>query len=109
MKLERIAGVLQTWDFDRRAFALVALGIIAVTLSVLLLSAAGIYAMMSFAVSRQRREIGIRTALGADARRIVSGIFGRATAQLGAGIAGGWALPRHSNGWDPGGRWATTR
>ena len=55
--------------------------------SVLLLSAAGIYAMMSFTVARRRREIGIRAALGADARRILAGIFRRAAAQLAAGVA----------------------
>lgn len=49
----------------------IALAIGAVTLSVVLLSAAGIHAMMSFTVARRRREIGIRAARGGvhDARR----------------------------------------
>lgn len=55
-------------------------------LSVLLLSAAGIYAMMSFTVARRRREIGIRSALGADSRRVLGSIFARASAQIIAGI-----------------------
>lgn len=38
-----------------------ALGIAAVTLSVLLLSMAGIHAHMSFTVTQRQREIGIRT------------------------------------------------
>jgi ABC-type antimicrobial peptide transport system permease subunit len=59
---------------------------------VLLLSAAGIYSMMSFTIARRRREIGIRTALGANARRVLAGIFGRAIAQLGAGIVTGVAI-----------------
>jgi putative ABC transport system permease protein len=92
LKLERVNGVLPAWNSEGMAFRLIALGIIAGTASVLLLSAAGIYAMMSFTVSRRRREIGIRAALGADARRVVTGIFGRAGAQLGAGIAGGLAI-----------------
>jgi ABC-type antimicrobial peptide transport system permease subunit len=66
--------------------------IVAVALSVLLLSAAGIYAMMSFTVAKRRREIGIRAALGADPRRILTGIFARAAAQLGAGVLAGLAL-----------------
>jgi ABC-type antimicrobial peptide transport system permease subunit len=56
-----------------------------ITLSVLLLSAAGISAMMSFAVTRRRREIGIRTALGASRTRVIASIFARSTGQLGVG------------------------
>ena len=57
-----------------------------VSASVLLLSAAGIYALMSFAVVQRRREIGIRIALGADRRRILSSIFVRAMCQLAIGV-----------------------
>ena len=60
-------------------------------LSVMVLSAAGIYSLMSFTVARRRREIGIRSALGADPARMLVGIFSRAFAQLGAGAAIGMA------------------
>lgn len=70
----------------------VAWSIAAVTVSVLLLSAAGVYAMMSFTVARRRREIGIRAALGASPRRVLGGIFARASAQLGAGVLAGLVL-----------------
>lgn len=70
----------------------VAWAVAAVTFSVLLLSAAGIYAMTSFTVARRRREIGIRTALGASPRRLLAGIFARASAQLGAGVLAGLVL-----------------
>lgn len=103
LKLERVNGVLPAWNNERLAFRLIALAIIAGTASVLLLSAAGIYAMMSFTVSRRRREIGIRAALGADARRVVTGVFGRAGAQLGAGIAVGLAMASALEWLGPGG------
>jgi hypothetical protein len=64
----------------------------AVTLSVLMLSSAGIYALMSFTVSQRRKEIGIRMALGAEWKRIVGGIFSRALGQLGLGATLGAAL-----------------
>jgi predicted permease len=56
------------------------------------LSLAGIYAVMSFTVARRTREIGIRSALGADARRVVASIFARPLAQVGAGVALGGVL-----------------
>jgi len=58
-----------------------------ISLSVLLLSSAGIYALMSFTVSQRRREIGIRIALGAERKRIIVGIFSRALGQLAVGAA----------------------
>jgi putative ABC transport system permease protein len=63
-----------------------------VTLSVLLLSAAGISAMMSFAVTRRYREIGIRLALGASRRQVLQTIFSRSALQLALGLAVGVAL-----------------
>ncbi len=57
-----------------------------VLVSVLLLSAAGIYALMSFTVTQRRREIGIRNALGARPRRLLGGIFARALRQLTLGV-----------------------
>jgi putative ABC transport system permease protein len=59
---------------------------------VLLLSATGIHALMSFTVARRTREIGIRAALGASPRRIVGGIFSRALLQTSAGVLAGSAL-----------------
>ena len=103
LKLERVNGVLPAWNSERSAFRVMAAAIIAGALSVLRLSAAGSYAMLSFTVSRRRREIGIRAALGADARRVVTGIFGRAGAQLGAGIAVGVATASAFEWLGPGG------
>jgi predicted permease len=57
----------------------------AVTGSVLLLSAAGLYALMAFTVAQRRREIGIRSALGAPRGQLVAAVFRRAFWQIGAG------------------------
>lgn len=59
---------------------------------VLLLSATGIHALMSFTVTRRTREIGIRAALGAHPQRIVATIFSRALLQIGLGVVAGSAL-----------------
>ncbi|HVL68627.1 MAG TPA: ABC transporter permease [Vicinamibacterales bacterium] len=92
LKLHRLSTVVAEIDRERKVLRGIAFGVISVTASVLLLSAAGIYAMMSFTVARRRREIGIRTALGADARRVLLGVFGRAGAQIGGGILLGLSM-----------------
>jgi predicted permease len=51
-----------------------------------LLSLAGIYAVLSFIVSKRTREIGVRVAVGASPRRIVTTIFRRPLTQVSAGI-----------------------
>jgi ABC-type antimicrobial peptide transport system permease subunit len=56
------------------------------------LSAAGLYALVSFTVSERQHEIGIRTALGARSGRIVRSIVGRALLQVAVGIALGAAV-----------------
>jgi putative ABC transport system permease protein len=71
---------------------LMVLGSSLVILTALLLSAAGIYAMMSFTVSQRRKEIGIRAAMGADAGQLLRSIFTRAALQLAAGIVLGTVL-----------------
>jgi putative ABC transport system permease protein len=71
-------------------FSVIMVGL--VTLSVLLLSAVGISAMMSFVVTRRYREIGIRLALGASRGQVVQTIFSRAVLQLALGLAVGLAL-----------------
>ena len=56
----------------------------------LLLSTAGIYALISFTLARRTREIGIRVALGASPRRIITTVFARAFVQIGLGVAAGF-------------------
>ncbi|MEX2572392.1 MAG: ABC transporter permease [Gemmatimonadota bacterium] len=58
----------------------------------LLLSLAGIYAVLSFTVARRTREIGVRVALGANRSRVLTGIFRRPLMQVGAGIMVGFLI-----------------
>ena len=58
----------------------------------LALSGSGTYALMSFTVVQRRREIGIRTALGAQRSNIVRTIARRALVQLGVGAMLGTSI-----------------
>jgi len=58
----------------------------------LILSLAGIYAVMSFTVSRRTREIGVRIALGASPRRVIAAVFRRPLTQVGLGVVAGGGL-----------------
>ncbi len=63
-----------------------AAGLGLVILSVLLLSTAGVFSLMSFNVTQRRREIGIRSALGATRRRVLASVMARSVRQLGTGV-----------------------
>lgn len=92
LRLERIAALDDSLH-DRLLELRVMIGMVAlVALSVLLLSAAGIYALISFTITRRRREIGIRAALGAGSRQVISGVLSRAMGQIGAGIVVGLGI-----------------
>ena len=64
----------------------------------LLLSAIGTYGLISYTVAQQRKEIGVRMALGAQGKTIVGDVLGRGMKLAGfgavVGVAGSLALTR---------------
>ena len=58
----------------------------------IVLSLAGIYAVLSFTVARRTREIGVRVALGASRRRVVVATFRRPLMQVALGVVIGTAI-----------------
>jgi predicted permease len=85
-RMDRIADdLVWTWEMFMRAT-------LVMTAVALLLSLAGIYAVLSFTVARRTREIGVRVALGANRRTVITAVFRRPLTQVGIGIAVGAAL-----------------
>ena len=91
LRLSSVKSLSDVYHQEQMGMHWGAFGLGLVTLSVVMLSAAGIYALMSVAVTRQRKEIGIRIALGADRGGILRSIFKRAFVQLAVGVALGLA------------------
>ena len=89
LQLTEVGVLSRRFDQVRAMMRSVAWATALVTMSVLLLSAAGIYALMSFTVAQRTREIGIRTALGAPPRRLMLNVCGRAAWQVIAGVVVG--------------------
>ena len=77
-------------EHRRMMFAAAAFG--SVLLVALVFSAASLYALMAVTVQRRTREIGIRMALGANARGVLRAVFARAGRQVGGGLAAGNAI-----------------
>lgn len=92
LRLDAVAR-MDTLSDREIAFAMFWVRLLAVVSAVaMLLSMAGIYAVMSFTVARRTREIGIRVALGASRRRVVAAVFARPLTQVGLGIVAGGVL-----------------
>jgi ABC-type antimicrobial peptide transport system permease subunit len=88
--------IVQSWSdslagplFPARA-ATVALG--AMGLLATMLAATGIFGMAAYNVSRRKKELGIRVALGARAKHVVSAAVGRPIVLLGLGSLAGLLL-----------------
>jgi predicted permease len=73
---------------DQGLISMVLIGI-AVVLLIVGLSAASLYALMSVAVALRTREIGIRVAIGANPRAVLTSLFRRVAVQVGIGVVAG--------------------
>lgn len=87
LRLSAVGTAEDAWRPAHQGERLGAWIFMAVAGIVLMLSVAGIYALMSFTVSRRTREIAIRTAIGARQGQIVGTVFRRAFLQLLVGVA----------------------
>jgi len=82
----RLEDNLELWRAPSRIVAILSaiLGVLA-----LVLASMGVYGMVSYAVSRRIREIGIRMALGADGREVMHWVLRRALRPVAVGVAVG--------------------
>ncbi len=82
-----LKGYLQSFSYSGPEFSLFVLGIFA---SIgLVLVGIGTYSVISYSVSRQAREIGIRMALGADASQVFRMVLSKSGLVVVIGIAAG--------------------
>jgi hypothetical protein len=77
---------------DASGIQIMALSIGALGTLALILSAAGLYAVMAYVVQLRRREIGVRMAMGAEPRRIARMVLRQSLGIVGAGVLAGLAI-----------------
>jgi hypothetical protein len=87
--MDRMDGVTDDLIWFNRLWMRMTIGLTSIAL---LLSLAGIYAVLSYTVARRTREIGVRVALGASSRRIITSIFRRPLVQVAIGVIAGTVL-----------------
>ena len=92
LQLEEIRTLEDAGREERVFLSGVALALTAMGGMALLLSIVGIYALLSFMVTRRTREIGIRVALGATSWQVLRSITGGALVYLAIGGVLGSAL-----------------
>jgi ABC-type antimicrobial peptide transport system permease subunit len=84
--IREVVGII-AWTFGAFSVAASLLGIVG-----LLLAFSGTYAVVAFLVTQRTREFGIRMALGATVRQIVSGMLSETLRTASIGLAGGLAI-----------------
>ncbi|MCM2255332.1 MAG: ABC transporter permease [Vicinamibacteria bacterium] len=101
LRLSDLRTLEDVYTENERDDNLSAYALAAATTSVLLLSAAGIHALMSFTIHRKRREIGIRSALGARPQRLLLDVSRQALVQVGLGALLGGSVAMALAYWIP--------
>jgi putative ABC transport system permease protein len=94
-EIETMARVIerQTWFYTVFGTFFMAFGF-----SALFLAAAGLYGVMSFAVTQRTREMGVRVALGARGTQLIALIMRKSVVQLGIGLFLGLAVALLASG-----------
>ena len=83
----------QTWFYTVFGTFFMAFGVCA-----LFLAAAGLYGVMSFAVTQRTREMGVRSALGAQGRQLILLVMRKSVIQLVVGLFFGLVLALAASG-----------
>jgi predicted permease len=92
LQMDQIRTLDDVYRDERWDDNIFGLGFASILLVVLLFSSAGIYTLVAFAVAQRRKEIGIRSALGATPLRLVADVFRVDLAPVLAGVIVGALL-----------------
>jgi ABC-type antimicrobial peptide transport system permease subunit len=98
---EAIDPILRPWQLGATVFGLG--GALA-----LLVAALGLYSVMSYSVAQRGHELGVRIALGATTRRIVTLVLRQSVIVAGGGLAAGILIAVWSSRWVDGLLFETT-